>query len=121
MKKVLLIDDEPVITTLYSKHLSFYGIEVKGINDPKKVIPVLEEGDYGLLLCDVMMPEVSGIDLIKMIRAHPKLGELPIVVLTARDEAKGKDEALQAGANDVVSKTAPFEEVLNKVTVYLKE
>lgn len=121
MKKVLIIDDEPVITTLYSKHLSFYGIEVESLNDPKKVISVLEDGGYGLLLCDVMMPDISGLDLIRMIRTHPKLGKLPIVVLTARDEAEGKNEVIQAGANDVVSKTAPFEEILNKVTTYLKK
>jgi len=121
MKKILHVDDESLITTIFSKRLSFYGIESHSLNDPKEAISFLEEGDYGVLLTDVMMPEISGIDLIKMIRAHPKLRELPIVAVTARDEAKEKEELISEGANDVVSKTAHFEEIINKIVKYLKE
>ncbi len=83
-KKILLIDDEIDFTEVVSTLLGFHDFEVKAVNDPLKVDLLLDETNFDLLVTDLMMPGLSGFDLIDKIRSNQKLATIPIIVLSAK-------------------------------------
>lgn len=83
-KKILLIDDEVDFTEVVATLLGFHDFEVKAVNDPLQVDALLEQADFDLIVTDLMMPGLSGFDLIDKIRSKPKLLKIPIIVLSAK-------------------------------------
>lgn len=83
MKKVLLIDDDPIITTVYQKHFRNEGFEVKVANSGKEGLDALHSFRPDAVLLDLNMPDVSGVKWLDDIRSDPRFAELPVVVFTA--------------------------------------
>ncbi|MBF0106804.1 MAG: response regulator [Deltaproteobacteria bacterium] len=83
-KDILLIDDEKDFSDLTSTMLEFHNLNVKVLNDPLEVLKCLDEHQYGLIVSDLMMPNMNGFELIKHIRGRDSYKETPIIVLTAK-------------------------------------
>src|SRR5512134_1751081 len=82
MKRLLLVDDDAVSTRPYRDRLAAHGFHVNIATSGAMAMSILRSAKPDLVVLDLMMPEVSGVDVLKMIRAAPKLASTPVVVLT---------------------------------------
>ena len=118
--KILVVDDEPDVTTLLAYHLKAAGHQVQTLNDPKRALPLAAEFLPELVILDVMMPDLSGLEICRSMRAHPKLGDVPVIFLTARTEENDRISGLESGADDYVCKPFSTKELMLRVQSILR-
>jgi PAS domain S-box-containing protein len=121
-KKVLLVDDD--VRNIYSLRqiLLLRGLEAVPAYTGKEAIDVLaQHDDIDMVLMDIMMPEMNGIDAIIEIRKQIKYRDLPIIALTAKAMKHDRDECLEAGANDYLSKPVDVTRLLSLIRVWLSK
>jgi two-component system phosphate regulon response regulator PhoB len=106
MARVLIVEDETSIVELVSIHLRHAGFDVAAATDADRAQALVDEALPDLVVLDWMLPGRSGVALARRWRTDPRTRELPIVMLTARDEEVDMVTALDAGADDYVTK--PF-------------
>lgn len=111
-KKILVVDDEPQITRVLRTTLAGSGYEVRTADDGHSGLRVAREWQPDLVITDVSMPNMNGIELCRQLRAE---STLPIIVLSVKGEEKAKVEALDAGADDYVTKPIGMDELLARV------
>ena len=111
--KVMMVDDEPLMTELIQAHLEDHGYRNFVVtNDPREAVGLLRSEEPGILLLDLMMPQMSGFELLEAIRADRVLRYTPVIVLTAATGADSKLRALQLGATDFLSKPVDASELI---------
>src|ERR1700728_973718 len=115
--RILVIDDEPQITRVLRAAISAQGYDVRTANDPEEGVQVLRDWTPDLVITDLMMPGMSGVELTRAIRAH---ATTPILILSVRDHERSKVEALDAGADDYVTKPFGIQELLARVRAHLR-
>ncbi len=116
--RVLVIEDDVAVANLLRRGLGLKGIEVTIAEDGSAGREAWGSGDFDLILLDVMLPEVDGISLCADMRAADD--NTPVILLTARDEAKAKEWGMAAGATDYISKPFDLEELLSRVESHLR-
>ncbi|MEW5900042.1 MAG: sigma-54 dependent transcriptional regulator [Acidobacteriota bacterium] len=109
MENILIIDDEKSLLDLLSVVLKKEGYRVKTCLAPSKVFELLEKEGFDLLICDIRLPEISGMELLKYVRENRP--EVPIIMITAYGSLKQAVEALKAGATDYILKPFDVEEL----------
>lgn len=119
-KRILIVDDEPDVTELVSYHLRGKGYEVETVNDPTRSIGVARTFLPDLVILDVMMPEISGVQICRMLRSDPKLKGVPVVFLTAKAEEGDRIQGLEVGADDYVCKPFSPKELVLRVQSILR-
>src|ERR1700679_1321912 len=97
--RILIIDDESQITRVLRAAVSAQGYDVRTANDPEEGLQVYREWSPDLVVTDLMMPGMTGVEVTGGIRAR---GATPVLVLSVRDHERAKVEALDAGADDYV-------------------
>jgi two-component system, OmpR family, KDP operon response regulator KdpE len=115
--RILVIDDEAQITRVLRAALSAQGYDVRTANDPEEGLQLFRDWPPDLVITDLMMPGISGVEVCRAIRAR---GPTPVVVLSVRDHERSKVEALDAGADDYVTKPFGIQEVLARVRAHLR-
>lgn len=115
--KTLVVDDDPKIRKLIRVNLEPRGYIVQEAADGFEAIKALEHSLPDLMLLDLVMPVMSGIDVCLQTREH---SDLPIIVLSAQDEEQLKIRALDAGADDYISKPFSYEELLARVRAVMR-
>ena len=115
--RLLIIDDEPQITRVLRTALSAQGYDVRTVNEPEEGLLLFREWFPDLVICDLMMPGISGLDVCRSIRAG---STTPVLVLSVRDQERSKIEALDAGADDFVTKPFNMQELLARVRAHLR-
>ena len=118
--RILVVDDESDVTELLEYKLEQEGYRVATLNDPLACIAKVREFEPELVLLDVMMPELSGIQLGRIIRADPITKEIPIIFLSARGEVEDRIKGLEAGAEDYISKPFNTNELLIRISKMLR-
>jgi EAL domain-containing protein (putative c-di-GMP-specific phosphodiesterase class I)/PleD family two-component response regulator len=114
--KVMMVDDEPLMTDLIQTHLEVEGYSNFVVtNDPREALELLRIEQPGVLLLDLMMPQMSGFELLEAIRDDRVLRYTPVIVLTAATGADSKLRALQLGATDFLSKPVDSSELVLRV------
>jgi two-component system KDP operon response regulator KdpE len=116
-ERILVIDDEPQITRVLRAAMAAQGYDVRAANDPEEGLRVFREWNPDLVITDLMMPEVSGVEVCRRIRTR---GATPVVVLSVREHERSKVEALDAGADDYVTKPFGIQELLARVRAHLR-
>ena len=111
-KRILVVDDEPQITRVLRTALTGSGYEVRTADDGHSGLRVAREWQPDLVITDVSMPNMNGIELCRLLRAE---SSLPVIVLSVKGEEKTKVEALDAGADDYVTKPIGMDELLARV------
>lgn len=106
MSKILIVDDDKMNGTLLLKRLVKRGFECEYVESGKECFAALDkEGvEYSLVLLDIMMPDISGTEVLSKIRETKNNFELPVIMVTAKDEASDVVGALKGGANDYLTK-----------------
>ena len=115
--RILVIDDEPQITRVLRASLTAQGFDVRTANDPEEGLLVYRDWAPDLVITDLMMPGLSGVEVCRAIRAQ---GATPVLVLSVRDHERAKVEALDAGADDYVTKPFNTQELLARVRAHLR-
>jgi two-component system, OmpR family, KDP operon response regulator KdpE len=116
-RRILVVDDEPQITRVLRTTLSSHGYEIRVANDAEAALDVVNDWPPELIITDLSMPNITGIELTKRVRN--KL-EIPIIVLSVKGEERSKIEALDAGADDYVTKPFSMNELLARVRANLR-
>ena len=120
MHRILVVDDESDVTELLEYKLEQEGYRVATLNDPLACIAKVREFEPDLMLLDIMMPELSGIQLCRIIRADPSIKDIPIIFLSARGEVEDRIKGLEAGAEDYISKPFNTNELLLRISKMLR-
>ena len=115
--RILVIDDEPQITRVLRAALSAQGYDVRTANDPEEALQVFREWPPDLVITDLMMPGLSGVEVTRSIRTH---SATPVLILSVRDHERSKVEALDAGADDYITKPFSIQELLARVRAHLR-
>jgi two-component system KDP operon response regulator KdpE len=116
-ERILVVDDEIQITRVLRASLSAQRYDVRTANDPEEALRLFEEWKPDLIVTDLMMPGMTGIDLCRAVRRNSRT---PILVLSVRDQEHAKVEALDAGADDYVTKPFSIQELLARVRAHLR-
>ncbi|MEO1300523.1 MAG: response regulator, partial [Cyanobacteria bacterium J06636_16] len=112
---VLVVDDDPVILNTLEQQLPPWGLRVTTLDDPRQLWDVLPQLKPDLLMLDVEMPHVDGIQLCKVVRSDRTWGSLPILFLTARRDAETVQQIFQAGADDYIAKPFAGPELVTRI------
>ncbi|MGQ9849426.1 MAG: response regulator [Aggregatilineaceae bacterium] len=115
MKRILVVDDEIGALTLIGIMLERGGFEVLKAKDADQALAVLELEKPDLIILDVMMPGMDGIELCRLLRNRPDTAELPILILSARGDAKSVMSGMDAGASDYLPKPILHHDLVAKV------
>jgi class 3 adenylate cyclase len=116
---LLVVDDNELNRDMLSRRLGSRGFRVGVAEDGSRALAMIDEQGFDLVLLDVMMPGLSGIDVLKRLRERFSESDLPVVMATARDATEDVVEALRLGANDYVTKPLDFAVVLARVETQL--
>lgn len=115
--RILVIDDEPQITRVLRASLTAQNFDVRIANDPEEGLRIFLDWPPDLLITDLMMPGMTGVEVCRAIRAT---SSTPIIVLSVRDQERTKVEALDAGADDYVTKPFGIQELLARIRANLR-
>lgn len=118
--KILVVDDEPDVTDLVAYHLKAKGFHVECLNDATSSISKARQLQPDLIILDIMMPHLSGIQLCRILRADNRLSRVPIVFLTAKAEPHDRIEGLESGADDYLGKPFSPKELVLRVESILR-
>lgn len=117
MAKILIVEDDFSTITFLQPELKHEGYEVCTAQTGKKALEVFENENPDLILLDIMLPEMNGIEVLRRIR---KTSKIPVILVTARGETLDKVNGLNAGADDYISKPFEIEELLARVSAVLR-
>lgn len=117
MYKVLIVEDEENMVSFIQMELKYEGYEVDVANDGRLAVSMALENDYDLILLDLMLPGINGLEVCRRIR---KEKDTPIIMLTARDSVMDKVTGLQTGADDYLAKPFAIEELLARMEVIFR-
>jgi two-component system phosphate regulon response regulator PhoB len=120
LKRILVVDDEKDVTELLDYKFRQAGYSVRALNDPLRAIGLARDFRPDLILLDLMMPELTGIQLLRMIRSDALLQDTPVILLTAKGETVDKVRGLETGADDYVTKPFDARELLLRVQSLLR-
>jgi len=115
--RILIVDDEPQITRVLRMGLKTHGYDVRVAADGVSALHIYNDWHPDLVVTDLAMPNMNGLDLCRRLR---EISQLPIIVLSVRGEEKTKVEALDAGADDYVTKPFGMDELLARVRAQLR-
>lgn len=118
--RVLVVDDEPDISALVSYHLAREGYRVQTAADGEEALEAMEREPPDLVVLDLMLPGVSGLEVLRELRGRAEWRGLPVILLTARREEEERVEGLRLGADDYVPKPFSPRELVLRVGAVLR-
>ena len=117
-EKILIVEDEEKLARFVELELVHEGYRVEKAMDGRDALEMAERGDYGLILLDVMLPGMSGMELLRRLR---RTKQTPVIMVTARDAVMDKVTGLDMGADDYITKPFAIEELLARIRVILRK
>lgn len=117
MARILIVEDEEKIARFVALELEHEGYQVEHAADGRTAVDLALERDYDLILLDVLLPQLNGMEVLRRIRKHK---DVPVIMVTARDAVMDKVAGLDAGADDYLTKPFAIEELFARIRVALK-
>lgn len=118
--KILVADDEEDVTELVNYHLVAKGYRVQTLNDPNRVLEECRRFQPDIVILDIMMPDLNGVQLCRLMRADQSLRDTPVFFLTAKTEEPDRITGLEAGADDYICKPFSPRELVLRVQGFLR-
>lgn len=115
---ILIVEDEQKLSRVLQLELDYENYKTEIADNGKEALRLMEEKEWDLVLLDIMLPELSGLEVLRRIRRTDQV--TPIILLTARDEIHDKVSGLDLGANDYITKPFQIEELLARIRVHLR-
>ncbi|HKZ57397.1 MAG TPA: response regulator [Thermodesulfovibrionales bacterium] len=119
-KHIFVVDDEADLVKLVTYNLKKEGFLVDSAQDGEKVLAKVKKGKYDLIILDLMLPGLQGMELCRIIRNDPKTSSLPIIMLTAKGEEVDRVLGLELGADDYITKPFSPRELVARVKAVLR-
>jgi len=119
MPRILVAEDETRIASFVEKGLKSAGFGVETVADGVDALTLARSGEFDLLLLDIGLPGLDGLEVLRRLRADAD--SLPVIILTARDSASDTVAGFEGGANDYVAKPFRFDELLARIRVRLQD
>ncbi|MCJ0951657.1 response regulator transcription factor [Mammaliicoccus sciuri] len=119
MEKILVVEDDEKIARVIQLELEYANYKIDIAHTGKSALERLENENFDLILLDVMIPELNGLEVLRRVREQNE--DVKIIMLTARDAVMDKVSGLDSGANDYMTKPFEIEELLARIRVHLKE
>ena len=116
-QKILLVEDEHSIADSISYNLKQEGFSVTHVDEGPIALELFQEEEFSLIILDLMLPEISGLDICRSIR---KTSDIPIIMVTAKDSEADRVAGLEIGADDYVIKPFSVRELLSRVRAVLR-
>lgn len=104
-KKILLVEDDEALAAVYKSRLELEGFETKEVNNGEKALSAAIEFRPDLVLLDIMMPKISGFDVLDILRNTPETANIRVIMLTALSQPKDKEKAQALGVDDYLVKS----------------
>ena len=120
LPQILVVDDNATNVKLLTKLLAVEDYEVSTADSGKAALEMIEQAAPDLVLLDVIMPEMSGYEVCRAIRANPKTRLLPVIMVTALDPTDERVKGIEAGADDFLEKTGDAKRFLARVKAVLR-
>lgn len=120
MQRILMVDDEQDIIELLSYNLSREGFEVATATDGEEALKKIMAKNFDLVILDLMMPGIQGMELCRILRNDPKTKYLPIIMLTAKTEEVDRILGLEMGADDYITKPFSPRELIARIKAVLR-
>lgn len=117
MARILIVEDEEKIARFVTLELEHEGYQVEHTADGRTAVDLALERDYDLILLDVLLPQLNGMEVLRRVRKHK---DVPVIMVTARDAVMDKVAGLDAGADDYLTKPFAIEELFARIRVALK-
>jgi two-component system, OmpR family, response regulator MprA len=117
---VLVIDDEESIVDLIKLGLKYEGFEVVAASEGEEGIATAQRTNPSFIILDWMLPDMDGLEVCRRLRANPTTLDIPILLLTAKDEVDSRVEGLNTGADDYLTKPFSFEELVARIRAILR-
>jgi DNA-binding response OmpR family regulator len=115
-KRILVVDDDDQLSTMYTTHLGIKGFATKRVNNGEEALSAALEFQPDLILLDVMMPKINGFDVLDILHNTDKTKHIPIIMLTALGEQFDREKARKSGAVDYFVKTEiDLESIVKKI------
>ena len=118
--KVLIVDDEPDIVELISYHLNKEGFSVSSAFDGEEALAKIRKEKFDFIILDLMLPNVQGMEICRIMRSDPKTKNVPIIMLTAKGEEVDKILGLEMGAVDYMTKPFSPRELLARIKTVMR-
>jgi len=115
MPKILIVDDDVDITEFMKALVSMGGHQPTTVNDSTKAIEVANSVHPDLITLDLMMPGLNGFELCELLHNDPKFANIPIVIVSARDDRESKEKAIEMGAKDYITKPFGVDDLMHKI------
>lgn len=117
MQKILLVEDDPSISEMVRIYLSNEGFQIKAVFTGKEAVNCFKSNHYDLVILDLMLPELSGMDFLQMLRLE---SYIPVIIMSAKDGEADKALGLGFGADDYVTKPFSMMELLARVKAAIR-
>ncbi|MCQ1535375.1 response regulator [Methanosarcina sp. KYL-1] len=104
MKSILVVEDNSVIMELVKTLLVSFGYEFRGAEDGFEAIKLIEKSDFNLILLDIQLPGLDGLEVLKILKENPETRQIPVIALTAHAMRGDEEKFLKAGCSGYVSK-----------------
>ena len=117
MARILIVEDEEKIARFVTLELEHEGYQVEHAADGRTAVDLALERDYDLILLDVLLPQLNGMEVLRRVRKHK---DVPVIMVTARDAVMDKVAGLDAGADDYLTKPFSVEELLARIRTTLR-
>jgi phosphate regulon transcriptional regulator PhoB len=119
-KKVLIVDDEKDIVELIAYNLKKEGFAADSAPDGETALAKIKKGNYDIVILDLMLPGLQGIELCRILRNDPATSSLPVIMLTAKGEEVDKVVGLEMGADDYITKPFSPRELVARINAVLR-
>ena len=113
MPKILIVDDDVPITELIKTVVRMEGFEPTVVNDSTKAIEAANLTNPDVITMDIMMPNLSGLELCALFHKNPKFSDIPVLFISAKVDTESKQKAIQAGAKGFVTKPFRIDNLIN--------
>jgi len=118
--RILLVEDEADVADMIATHLRIAGYETRRADSGSQALLAARKSCPDLVLLDIMLPDMSGFEVCRLLRERPESASIPIIVLSARGEDADRIRGLESGADDYIVKTASPKEILLRIQAVLR-
>lgn len=115
LPRVLLVEDAPFLRYAFGRLLRIHGYEVREANDGREALECLSQFRPQLIMTDLLMPVMDGVELIRQLRANPLTADVPVVAITADATPRAEAQAREAGAVDFITKPIDLPALLDRL------
>jgi phosphate regulon transcriptional regulator PhoB len=120
MKSILIVDDEPDIVSLVTYNLKKEGFAVTAASEGGEALASLKKKAFDLVILDLMLPDIHGMEICRILRAAPKTKNIPVIMLTAKGDEHDRIRGLDIGADDYITKPFSPRELVARVKAVLR-